>query len=256
MKSLSIDVLTDRSSTAQLRAASFPAVASRRRWLRALAALATVVALLWFGRHLVLASAGRFLVAEDDLAPADVIVASMAGMLANTLEAAHLFNEGVSTQIVLPTLASDPVAEEIRRLSRSGWSETEYGSWLLERCGVPKSAIQTLPGVVDGTDSEISAVVTFTRQHNLRSVLYITARSHTARARRLLRNQLPRGTHLIMRSPRTDPFAAESWWHNRQQSREVAGEYLRWVNTFVLGDLWADRSRSTTGASADRARQG
>lgn len=250
VKSPSCESPTVRSSTAEIRAAQLPATASGRRWLQAVAALALALALLWFGRYLVLASAGRFLVAEDDLAPADVIIASYADMLADTLEAAHLFNEGVSTRIALPMVASDPVAEEVRRVGGRGWSPTDYAAWLLERSGVPRSAVETLPGLIDGTDSEIAAVAAFAKQHSARSLVYVTARTHTARARKLFRDQLPPFTHLIMRSPRTDPFAPESWWHDRGASREVVMEYLRWVNVFVLGDPWSGGSHDTSSAQS------
>lgn len=198
----------------------------------------------WSGRRSILAGAGRMLVVEDALAPAEVIVASRADMLGDTLEAAHLFNEGISTRIVLPTVPSDQVAAEIRRVGGLGWSPTDYAAWLLERSGVPKTAVETLPGIVDGTDSETASVAAFARRHNAQSLVYVTARTHTARARRLLREQLPPFTHLIMRSPRTDPFAPDAWWHSRDDSREVVMEYLRWMNTFVLGDLWGGAWRS------------
>jgi len=179
------------------------------------------------------------MVAEDTVEPVEMMFASDANLLGNTLEAAQLYHDGVSTRIVLPALARDPVAEEVQRLGGSGWSPTDYAAWLLERSGVPKSTIQILPGVVDGTDSEIVAVAAFARQQKPDSLLYITARTHTVRARRLLRAQLPPGTRLLVRSPRTDTFAADSWWHSRKQSRDVVIEYLRWINTFVFGDLWA-----------------
>ncbi|MGD0949991.1 MAG: hypothetical protein ABSA52_21510 [Candidatus Binatia bacterium] len=211
----------------------------RTRPFRVLLALAATVTLLWFGRHFVLTSAGRLLVAEDTVEPVEMIIASDANLLGNTLEAAHLYHDGVSTRIVLPVLASNSVAEEIRRLGGSGWSPTDSAAWLLDRSGVRESSIQILPGVVDGSDSEIVAVAAFARQQKPNSLLYITARTHTARARRLLRSQLPPGTRLLVRSPRTDDFAADSWWHSREQSRDVVMEYLRWVNSFVFGDLWA-----------------
>jgi hypothetical protein len=204
-----------------------------------LLALSAALTRLWLGRHFVLASAGRLLVAEDTLEQVEMMFASDANLLGNTLEAAQLYHDRVSTRIVLPALARDSVAEEIQRLGGFGWSPTDYGAWLLQRSGVYRSAIQILPGVIDGTDSEIVALAAFAMQQKPISLLYITARTHTARARRLLRAQLPPGTRLLVRSPRTDDFAADSWWHSRKQSRDVVMEYLRWVNSFVLGDLWA-----------------
>jgi hypothetical protein len=47
---------------------------------------------------------------------------------------------------------------------------------------------------------------------------------------------------VLVRSPRTDRFAAGSWWSSREQSREVLTESLRWINSLLLGDLWAGQS--------------
>ena len=207
-----------------------------------LLALAATITLLWLGRRLVLVAAGRLLVAEDAIEPVEMIVASWADLLGDTLEAAHLQHEGISARIALPAVATTPVTEEIRRLGGFGWSPTEYAAWLLKRSGVPRGAIEMLPGVVDGTDSEVAAVAALARREKPESLLYVTARTHSARARRLLRTQLPPGTRVLVRSPRTDAFAPDSWWYSRDQSRDVTMEYLRWINTFVFGDLWAKQA--------------
>ena len=86
------------------------------------------------------------------------------------------------------------------------------------------------------------AVAAFARQRRLRSLRLITARSHTARARWLLRRDLLPDVHSSVGSSRFDPFSSASWWQRREQSREVISEYLHWFNTFPLGDLWSRRS--------------
>ena len=49
---------------------------------------------------------------------------------------------------------------------------------------------------------------------------------------------LAAGTNYVVGSPSSDTFAPATWWTNREQSREVAVEYLRWINTLLLGDRW------------------
>jgi hypothetical protein len=46
---------------------------------------------------------------------------------------------------------------------------------------------------------------------------------------------------VAVRSAPYDPFSADDWWRSRDASREVMAEYLRWVNTAILGDAWGAR---------------
>jgi uncharacterized SAM-binding protein YcdF (DUF218 family) len=170
-----------------------------------------------------------------------MIVVSMSDIRADAVEAASLYRRGMGAAVILPTIRNYPIDDEIRRLGVPYPSPTALAAAILEYGGVPKSAIDVVPDAVDGTDTEVAAVTAFVRQRMPRSVLFLTARSHTARARWLLRRQLPVQVQLTVRSPRSDGFAPDTCWHSREQSRDVVMEYLRWVNTLLLGDLWAKR---------------
>lgn len=209
-----------------------------RRWLRVALLFATAVVLAWWGRRVVLAGMGRLLVREDPLQPAEVIVVSTADLVGDTIEAGRLYLAGVSTEIVLLSAPSDPVEQEIRKLGGLGWTPAEYASWLLKQSGVPSSAVTVLPNVVDGTNAEIRELAAFAERRQPTSLVYIISRTHTARAARLLGGALPARTYLMVTSPRTDTFNANSWWQSREQTRALVTEYIRWVNTFVLRDLW------------------
>jgi uncharacterized SAM-binding protein YcdF (DUF218 family) len=201
--------------------------------------IAGAVATAWIGRHTALTGVARLLVAEDPLAPVQMIVVSLASPIADTLEAARLYRDGLSSTILLPAWAPAPFHEEVRRLGILIPEPTELAMKILEQSGVPAAAIQVLPGAADGTATEVAAVAAFARARRPESILLVAARSHSARVRFFLGRALPAQTRLIVHSPINDPFVPESWWHSRQQSREVIIEYLRWANAFVLGDLWS-----------------
>jgi uncharacterized SAM-binding protein YcdF (DUF218 family) len=210
----------------------------RPRLSAVLAAVALVAIAVWWARRPLLVGAARILVTEDALGPVDMIVVSNASARSGALEAARLYADGISAQLAIATWVSDAVDDEIRRLGVPLLSPTDLIESVLEHKGVPPEAIAVIPDPVDGTGPEITAVAVFARQRRPESLLFITARSHTARARWLLRHELPPGVRFAVRSPRTDAFSPESWWQSRDQSREVAVEYLRWANTLVLHDPW------------------
>jgi uncharacterized SAM-binding protein YcdF (DUF218 family) len=209
------------------------------RWRRSVAFAAATAAgfALWLCWHPFLALVGGALVVEDPLAPADLLVVSMASPVAGAFEAARLYRDGYAPEIVLPGTVADPYRDDLRQLGIVYPAQTALEQAVLERSGVPPAAIRALSDPIDGTEAEVAAIAAFAETQHPRRLLIVTARSHSARTGWLLRRALPRTVEVIVRSPRDDEFEVASWWHFRWQAREVALEYLRWINA-LLGDLW------------------
>lgn len=193
----------------------------------------------WYKRQAVLVSTAQLLVVEDPLVPVDLVVVSNANPKGAALEAAHLYHAHLSPQIALITWITTPIDDEMRRLGILCLHPTEVARTILERSGVAPDAVVVLPGPVDGTETEMQAVVAFALERRPQSLRLITARSHTARAQWLLRRGLPPDIRVSVGSAQFDPFSMASWWQRREQSREVMAEYLRWMNTLFLGDTWS-----------------
>lgn len=214
-----------------------PRPGGRHGWATGLLVIG-LVTIAWQDRYGVLAAAGRLLIREDPVTPVEMIIVSNADPAADALEAARMYRDGVSQAIVVPSWIPEPLDAELRQLGVPHLRTTELAQAVLERSGVPPAAIERLPTAVDGTSAEIKAVATFARHRRPHSLLYITARTHSARARWVLRRALSPAIQVSVRSPRTDLFTADTWWRQRDDSREVAMEYLRWVNTIILHDPW------------------
>ena len=197
-----------------------------------------VLCVAWLSRRRILAEAGSLLCDEDQLVPAEVIVVSSTIGRAGAMEASLLYRQRLSARIVMADWMHDPLAGTIRDLGIPYLDVTELSQAILERSGVPVSAVTVLPQQVDGTESEGAAIAAFVNRHHPGSLLVITARTHTARTKLLLRRKLPHDIRVSVRSSRFDAFSADSWWRARDQTREVLVEYLRWVNTLLLPNLW------------------
>lgn len=216
-----------------------PSPRARRRRALALGFVGLLGA-LWFARRPLLTAVGSALVAEDALTPVEVIVVSTASARANALEAAALYQDRVAPRLAVLTCRRDAIDAELDRRAVHYPSPTDLAVLILEHSGVPREAVSVVPSKVDGTNTELSAIAAYARHERLKSLAYLTARSHTARARWRLRRELEPETRVIVRSSRWDPFTVHGWWRSRGPSREVMSEYLRWVNTFLLGDRWRD----------------
>ena len=201
---------------------------------------------VWIFRTPILRAVGGVLVAEDALVPVDVIAVSHANVRASALEAAALYREGIGRRIVVAEWKKEALEAKLDELGVPHLASHELVVAILERSGVPREEITVLPGSVDGTNPEITVYVRFANREKPRALLYVTSRSHTARAARRLRREAP-GTRILVRAPRWDDFDADAWWHRRGSTREVMTEYLRWFNSFVLGDWWRARPVSGTG---------
>jgi len=203
-----------------------------------LAVLALLTA-LWLARRPLLVAVGRALVAEDALAPVDLLVVSNAATRADALEGARLYREGVSPRVAIAEWYVDPAIAEIRCLGIPLLDATQLTRAVLERSGVPAAAIVLMPGRAEGTEDEVTATAAYLRTDRaVRSVLFLAPRTHTARVRWLLRRRLPDQVRVAVRSAPYDTFSPDDWWHYRDVSREVMAEYLRWLNTRLLGDAW------------------
>ncbi len=200
--------------------------------------LAVVAAGMWLARQRLLTWMGSLLVAEDPPAPADVVVLSEASIVPGALEAARLYARGSVHVVLVPGWIERRFEREVRALGIAYPTPSELAREVLARSGVPDDAIVTVGTGIDGTNSEIAMLGRYVATRHPASVLYLTARSHTARARWILRRALPPGTRVAVRSPEGDPFRVAGWWHDRGQTREVAAEYARWFNSAVLGDWW------------------
>jgi uncharacterized SAM-binding protein YcdF (DUF218 family) len=207
-----------------------------------LASLAVALLLLggalWLARRPLLTGLGAALVAEDPLAPVAAIVVSTTNVRATALEGATLYRDGVAPTLLIPRWHSDDIDAELARRGVRYLDVTGLAQAILTASGVPTAAVRVLPGAVDGTGAEVAAIAAWAQREAPASLLYITARNHTARARRRLRRVVPPGTRVLVRASRYDRFAPDGWWHRRGAAREVMSEYLRWLNTFVLGDPW------------------
>jgi uncharacterized SAM-binding protein YcdF (DUF218 family) len=225
--------------------------------LRSALVLLTLLVLLWLVRAPILRAVGGALVAEDALGNVDVIAVSHADARADALEAAALYREGIARRVVVAEWKDEYLKRRLDEIGVVIPAPHELVVAVLERSGVPRDAITVLPGPVDGTNTELTVYVRFANRQKVGSLLYITSRTHTARAGWRLRREAP-GTHILVRAPRTDDFYVDSWWQGRGSTREVMTEYLRFLNSYLLGDHWRGRPQSGAGdgTRADEAPKG
>lgn len=200
-----------------------PRIARRQRWTRYALALTVVVAAVSgvaFCRAPILRTMGAALVAQDPLAPAEVIVVTIDAGAAGMLEAADLVKAGFAPRVAI--FAEPPDAVDAEFIRRGFKVEDRIVMWrrVLTTLGVAN--IDTIALPVNGTESEGLLLPRWCEDHRLQSIIVVTAPDHSRRVRRVLsRGMRGRGstTSVIVRPTRVSAFDPKDWWQKRGGAR-------------------------------------
>jgi uncharacterized SAM-binding protein YcdF (DUF218 family) len=192
-----------------------------RHRLRALVALGAIGLVLGFGvaaREPILQSAGRILVVEDRLQPADVIVVAVDAGAAGVLEAADLVHNGIAPRVALfdgPPSAAD------RELRRRGVPNEDGAARAIRQLrGLGVTQIDEIPQQVTGTADQGRVLPDWCAQHNWRSVVVVTEADHSRRLHRVLQRAMKdHQTSVTVRASRYSAFNPDSWWRTRSGVR-------------------------------------
>lgn len=184
------------------------------------------------------ASAGRWLVVRDPLpAHADVIVIMAGGIGDRSLEAADLYRAGVAPRIVVTRERVDGGTVRLRARGVRLPESHDLLRRALESLGVPASAIVDLRRRNRSTESEARTIARWACAHHVRSLVVVTSRAHSRRARMILTRALGPGIQVSMQPSRHDTFAAARWWRVRHAAKTVLSEYQKLANHW-LGERW------------------
>lgn len=201
----------------------------KSRW-KGFLALAMALALVAAG-VLGFRGAGKYLVRQDALAPADAIFVLSGGLPYRAEAAAQVFRAEYAKEVWL----SRPYApvEELTALGVPFTGEEEYSREVLLREGVPDSAIRVLPNMVVDTEQEIEEASREMRRDGKSSVIIVTSPQHTRRVRALWRELGGAKQRAIVRAASEDPFDAAYWWRNTRDALSVVREYLGLLNAWA-----------------------
>jgi hypothetical protein len=188
-------------------------------------------------RQSVLRAAGWALVVNEPIAPADVIVLSLASGGAGVLEAADIVKDGIATRVAVFT--DPPSGYDDYEFIRRGLPYEDRGARQIRQLrwlGV--TDVMQIPGTEAGTTGEGQVLPAWCDQHQFRSVVFVAARDHSRRWRRVL-NRVMKGhpTRVMVQPARYSPFDPDRWWETREGVRTEIVELQKLVLEVVLHPL-------------------
>jgi hypothetical protein len=212
----------------------------RPRWASILVVVVTLAAAAIVAipsiRESVLGAAGWALVVNEPIAPADVIVVSLSSGGAGALEAADLMEGGIAKRVAVFT---DPPSGEDHEFIRRGLPYEDASARQIRQLrwlGV--TDVMQIPGTEAGTEGEGQVLPPWCDQHQFRSIVFVAARDHSRRWRRVL-NRVMRGhpTRVIVQPARYSIFDPDRWWETRDGVRTEIVELQKLVLEIVLHPL-------------------
>jgi uncharacterized SAM-binding protein YcdF (DUF218 family) len=177
-------------------------------------------------------SAGTWLVREDPLEKAGVIVVLSGRLPDRALAAAEIYRQGFAKEVWLTQPLEPRAAMEQLRLPYAG--EEEYNRLVLIERGVRAGDIRVLKPGISNTADELRAVAESLDQRPGTTAIIVTSKAHTRRVRALWKriSQGHRGRVLVRASPE-EPFDALRWWGTTNDALTVVREYLGLLNAWA-----------------------
>jgi hypothetical protein len=187
-------------------------------------------------RERVLRGAGWALVAVDPVAPADFIVISLDSGGAGALEAADLVHSGTATRVAVFT---DPPSGEDHEFIRRGLPYEDASARQIRQLkwlGV--TDVVEIPRTDHGTEGEGQVLPPWCDQHQVQSIVFVAAKDHSRRVRRVLdRAMKGHATRIAVQPARYSGFDPDKWWKTRDGVRTEIVEFQKLVLEIVLHPL-------------------
>jgi uncharacterized SAM-binding protein YcdF (DUF218 family) len=208
----------------------------RQRWAAILVVFVLVAAAIVVVpsvREPVLRAAGWALVVNEPLAPADIIVISADSEGAGVLEAADLVKSGIATRVAIFT--DPPGREDLEFIRRGLPYEDGAARQIRQLRSLGVTEIVQIPRPEAGTEAEGQVLPSWCDQHQLRSLVFVSARDHSRRTRRML-SRVMNGhqTRVSVQSASYSNFDPDRWWKSRSGIRTEIVELQKLVLDVVL----------------------
>lgn len=211
----------------------------RPRWsavLVVIALLALAVAVDPSIAKPVLRAAGRALVVDEPVTPADIIVIATDSGGAGVLQAADLVHDGIATRVAVFT---DPPSGEDLEFLRRGLPYEDLAARQIRQLGwLGITDVVKIPRDEAGSGGEGDVLAPWSDRNAIRSLVFVAARDHARRIRRVLhRDMKGHAVRVMVQAERYSAFDPEHWWETRTGIRTEIIEFEKLVLDVMMHPL-------------------
>jgi uncharacterized SAM-binding protein YcdF (DUF218 family) len=174
---------------------------------------------------------GNWLVVEDPLVHADVIVILSGRLPERAVEAARVYHAGYADQVWISPPTS-PV-DDLKAMKISYLGEDFYNEKVLIAKGVPPDSIRILERADANTEEEVRQIAEVLHNMDLHSAIIVTSKPHTRRVRTIWRKLVGSEPRMIVRYPQDDVYDGAHWWRHTRDGLDVVRETLGLLNAWA-----------------------
>jgi uncharacterized SAM-binding protein YcdF (DUF218 family) len=204
-----------------------------RRLLARVSFLAFVIILL--GAAAACPGAGRFLIIDEPLTPADALVILAGPRAVRWLEAVDLYREGMAPHLIISPGIIEAAEVEVRAKGIRYPAEADLVRDAMVQLGIPPTAISVLPSSVDNTADEAAQIKQVAIAQAWTNLIVVTSKYHTRRTRYAFEREFHgTGIRVQVRGSRYDRAKPDGWWRSRADLRYVVSE-LQKLAAYRLG---------------------
>jgi len=198
-----------------------------RRWL----ILGGILIVLGLAGILVFFKIGEWLVVQDPLAHADVIIILSGDLPVRAMQAAEIYKAGYADQVwVSPPISPE---EELKAMKIYFLGEDFYNEKVLLAEGVRPDAIRVLDQASANTEEEVREISRWLHDNNFHQAIVVTSKPHTRRVRTIWRKLIGSDPRLIVRFAEGDPYDGSHWWRHTHDALSVVRETLGLFNAWA-----------------------
>jgi uncharacterized SAM-binding protein YcdF (DUF218 family) len=174
---------------------------------------------------------GNWLVVEDKLVHADVIVVLSGRLPERAVEAARVYKAGYSDQVWI----SPPVSpvDDLKAMKISYLGEDFYNEKVLIAKGVPPDAIRILDKPDANTEAEVRQIADDLSKSDFHSVIIVTSKAHTRRVRTIWNKLVGSEPRMIVHYAHDDTYDGAHWWRHTRDALDVMRETLGLLNAWA-----------------------
>ncbi|MFC1496435.1 YdcF family protein [Candidatus Margulisiibacteriota bacterium] len=184
-----------------------------------------LVILIYILHPFLLESLARFLVAEDNLVKADVIVVlSGDGNGERMVEAARLFKDNYAKWVLISG-------------GQFYWKTTYAGIMKkhAQALSIPPESV-LIEDKSESTYENAKFCLPIIKQKGFRSILLVTSPTHSRRARHVFLNIYDKeGVKIISHPVRESRFKVKRWWTRHEDTQKVVLEYVKLLGYVLKG---------------------
>jgi uncharacterized SAM-binding protein YcdF (DUF218 family) len=176
---------------------------------------------------------GWALVTNEPVSSADIIVISIDSGGAGALEAADLVQSGIAKRVAV--FANPPSGEDHEFIRRGLPYEDASAKQIRQLRWLGVTDVVQIPKTDGGTETEAQVLPPWCDQHQFRSIVFVTARDHSRRSRRVLdRAMKGHSTLVAIQSEHYSGFDPDRWWETRNGIRTEIVELQKLILDTVL----------------------